>query len=97
MPGVHYTCLGGFIVCIFWMVPHSQLIQEGPKSPVQSVAFGIICKAGCRGAPHPAGWSVHYTRGEMAVRTGIGSLDPLSSGGLYPHGPTKISYHCINV
>ena len=50
---------------IFGMVPHSQLIQEGPKFPVQTVAFRIICEAGCRGAPDPAGWSVYYTRGEV--------------------------------
>ena len=62
-------------MCIFGMVPHSQLIQEGPKFPVQTVAFGIVCEAGCRGAPDPAGWSVYYTRGEVAVRTGIGSIE----------------------
>ena len=62
-------------MCVFGMVPHSQLIQEGPKSPVQSVAFEITCEAGCRGAPHPAGWSVYYTGGEVAVRTSIGSIE----------------------
>ena len=57
------------------MVPHTQLTQEGPKSPIQSIALGVVCKAGCRRAPHPARWSVYHTGGEVAVWTGIQSIE----------------------
>ena len=70
-----YTCLGALIMYVFGMVPHTQLTQEGPKFPIQSKALGVVCKTGCRRAPHPARWSVYHTGGEVAVWTGIRSIE----------------------